>query len=397
MTEHEFNNLLERYQQGKATDKEKLALEKWLEQRSTGNPFGRLSATEKEKIRMAMLTQVNEKLRADKHITTTRNIPAYTIPFQTVYRIAASLLLMAVVGYGAYQLWQPTETVASLPVQTDFVAGGDKAVLKLADGTQIELDEKGSTTIPQQGVAKVVSESGKLSYLASAASAREASPLYNSISTPRGGQYQLTLADGSKVWLNAASTLRFPAVFAGAERMVELTGEAYFEIAQNKKMPFKVRIPSGAEVEVLGTHFNVMAYAEEKTIKTTLLEGAVKISSATSPSPLERAGVRLSPNQQAQITQQGSLSIIKDYDVSEAVAWKNNKFIFKDTDLEAIMYQVARWYDVEVIFEDDVRDLQFGGVISRKENASAVLQLLELTGAVNFEMEGRKINEQAFF
>jgi transmembrane sensor len=341
---------------------------------------------------MAMLTQVNEKLRADKHITTTRNIPAYTIPFQTVYRIAASLLLMAVVGYGAYQLWQPTETVASLPVQTDFVAGGDKAVLKLADGTQIELDEKGSTTIPQQGVAKVVSESGKLSYLASAASAREASPLYNSISTPRGGQYQLTLADGSKVWLNAASTLRFPAVFAGAERMVELTGEAYFEIAQNKKMPFKVRIPSGAEVEVLGTHFNVMAYAEEKTIKTTLLEGAVKISSATSPSPLERAGVRLSPNQQAQITQQGSLSIIKDYDVSEAVAWKNNKFIFKDTDLEAIMYQVARWYDVEVIFEDDVRDLQFGGVISRKENASAVLQLLELTGAVNFEMEGRKIN-----
>lgn len=386
MTESEIRNLLNRYQQGLCTPEEKQMIDRWLESESNAPaPF----PTEAEKIRIKNKLQAaiykNAGLPEKSRLTISEGSESYTNSFTAtkswgIYRIAASLVLLAVVGYGAFRYLQPDEII-STPIAQDIKAGGDKAILKLADGTQVELNGKG-TVIPQQGVATVINQNGKLSYVSQLAKANES--VINTVSTPRGGQYQLTLADGSKVWLNAASSLKFPAAFSGNERVVELTGEAYFEVAHNKEMPFKVRIPSGEEVTVLGTHFNVMAYTEEELVKTTLLEGSVRVTS-------KKGNSILAPNQQALMTKQGDLSVVRDYNVDEAVAWKNGSFVFNDTELEVIMRQVARWYDVEVVYENDLRDLQFGGVVSRKENVSAVLNLLELTSAVDFEIQEKKI------
>jgi transmembrane sensor len=187
--------------------------------------------------------------------------------------------------------------------------------------------------------------------------------------------------------LNSVSSLEYPTSFSGSHRVVKLSGEAYFEVAKNMDMPFKVVLPTGVEVQVLGTHFNVMAYEDEADIKTTLLEGSVKVSGAGAPAD----AVILSPNQQARLSKEGKISVTKDLDASQAIAWKNGTFSFDDTDLEVIMRQLARWYDVEISFENDVRSLQFFGMVSREENASAVLKLLEQTGKVDFEIEGKKI------
>jgi transmembrane sensor len=296
---------------------------------------------------------------------------------------AIGAIVISVTALYFYQLPVAPQTIVKNSV---IAPGGTKAVLQLADGSKVELDSASAVGIPKQGATQIVNAAGKISYQRSGESSEQ---LFNTILTPRGGQYQIQLSDGSKVWLNALSSLRYPTDFSGAERVVELTGEAYFEIAKNnnngKSMPFKVRTPSGVEVEVLGTHFNIMAYEEEPAIKTTLLEGSVKITSADHTSAL------LEPSQQAQITKEGRVAILKNYNVNQAVAWKNNLFVFKNTELDVIMRQVSRWYDVEVVYKDDVRSRQFIGRMSRMENASEVLDLLKLTGAVDFEIQGRKI------
>jgi transmembrane sensor len=313
-------------------------------------------------------------------------------PSIVFYRLAAAIGFLLLASAGLY-LYINKQVVEKSIVKTHVITpGGNKAILQLADGSRVELDSAGTSQLPRQGASSVLNRAGQISYQATGSSSET---LYNSVITPRGGKYQLQLSDGSKVWLNAVSSLRYPTAFSGNERIVELTGEAYFEIAKNKSMPFKVRLASGGgekgEVEVLGTHFNVMAYEEEGPIKTTLLEGSVKVSSQ------KVKGAILSPNQQAQIFNDGKLSLIKRYDVSLAVAWKNDTFLFDDTDLASIMRQVARWYDVEVVYEGDeaskneLKKIQFGGKVSRRENASEVLNLLKLTGAVDFEVKGRTI------
>lgn len=297
-----------------------------------------------------------------------------------ITRIAAAVLLVSVSAFIAYTYFSKPAVEQNI----DFVAGTEKAMLQLADGTTVPLNGK-TSAIPNQGIAQVQSADGQLSYIATSDTDEI---VYNSIKTPRGGQYQLTLADGSKVELNAASSLRFPTAFSGNERVVELVGEAYFEIAslsgaEGKKMPFRLRLANGAEIEVLGTHFNVMAYAEETAIKTTLVEGSVKVTNGSNSSVL-------SPNQQAIISKDGLITI-ENVNVNQALAWKNNKFVFKNTGIEEIMRQLSRWYDIDVNYEGDVKDLTFSGTISRKENASAVLSLLELTGTVKFKTQGRTI------
>jgi ferric-dicitrate binding protein FerR (iron transport regulator) len=206
--------------------------------------------------------------------------------------------------------------------------------------------------------------------------------LYNTISTPRGGQYELMLSDGSKVWLNAASSLRFSASFVGKERKVELLGEAYFEVAKNAAMPFKVKV-HGMEVEVLGTHFNINSYDNESMIRTTLLEGSVKINKNNSSSLLK-------PGQQAQMNKAGEIKIINNVDVEEAIAWKEGKFQFDKADIHDIMRQLARWYDVDVEYKGTVSS-HFGGTISRDVNLSQVLNMLHLTGEVNFQIQDKKV------
>jgi len=224
-------------------------------------------------------------------------------------------------------------------------------------------------------------------------SAKNATVLYNTITTPRGGQYQVMLSDGSKVWLNAASSLHFPTSFTGQQRIVELTGEAYFEVAhvsavgEKNKLPFIVKIitASGArrEVEVLGTHFNINAYNDESVVKTTLLEGSVKMTQ-------ESGSTLLIPGQQAQLNSNGDVNILKDADMDEAIAWKNGMFQFKKVDIKTIMRQIARWYDVDIEYQKNV-DEKFYAEISRNTNVSNVFRILEETGGVHFVIEGKKV------
>jgi transmembrane sensor len=209
--------------------------------------------------------------------------------------------------------------------------------------------------------------------------------VYNTIETPKGGQYRIDLPDGTMVWLNAGSSLRYPNRFAGQERKVALTGEAYFEVAKNKQMPF--RVVSGKQVvEVLGTHFNINAYTDEASVKTTLLEGSVNVLlQETHQSEL------LNPGQQAVVKYNGSSIVVQPVKVEEAVAWKNGYFMFVDADLESIMRQLARWYDVEVAYEGNLGSLKFGGMVSRSKSIAQTLRILELTGNVRFKVAGRRV------
>lgn len=206
--------------------------------------------------------------------------------------------------------------------------------------------------------------------------------LYNTISTPRGGQYQVVLADGSSVWLNSESFLRFPTDFMGKERRVEISGEAYFEIVKNKAMPFVVSI-NGAEVQVLGTHFNVKAYKDETLLKTTLLEGSVKFVAG-------HTTLTLKPGQQSQLKEDGDVNVLSGVDVDKVVAWKNGYFDFDGEDLATITKQLSRWYDIEVIGTGKIDD-RFYAEIPRNTKLSDVLHALELTGKVHFLIDGKKV------
>ncbi|MBC7886647.1 MAG: FecR domain-containing protein [Ferruginibacter sp.] len=273
-----------------------------------------------------------------------------------------------------------SQTQNNTPLKNDAKPGGDKAILTLGDGSTIVLDEEENGTVLLQGNTKVIKLNGKLNYSDSGLVTNEI--LYNIISTPSGGQFQVELCDGSKVWLNSVSSLRFPTSFSGKERRVEITGEAYFEIAKNKARPFIVSI-NGAEIQVLGTHFNVMAYNDESLLQATLLEGSVKFVT-------DGNSAMLKPGQQAQLSPNGRLQMVSGVDLRKVMAWKNGFFIFEGSDFETVAKQLSRWYDVEVIYDRKINDL-FYAEIPRNTKLSDVLKALELTGKVRFKINGKKI------
>lgn len=274
----------------------------------------------------------------------------------------------------------------------DVLPGGDKAMLELADGSVVILEKVNNGNLQDQNGTKIIKQDGRLVYNAAQGNPSDKIS-YNKISTPKGGQYHIILPDGSKVWLNAESALRFPTMFTGNERQVELTGEAYFEVAKlevpfssaetGKMKPFKVQT-NDVNIEVLGTHFNVMAYSNEKSVNTTLLEGSVRVSHLkTNNSQM------LKPGQQARINE--SIKIV-NVDTEEAIAWKNGFFHFNGADIQTVMGQIERWYNVEVDYEGEITSKHFTGIISREINASKVLDMLELTGGVKFEIKGKRIS-----
>jgi len=263
----------------------------------------------------------------------------------------------------------------------EIAPGTNKAILTLADGSTISLDDALNGNLAQQGNTKIIKFNGKLAYHPSESLANKT--VFNKIATPRGGQYQVTLPDGSEVWLNASSSIRFPTTFTGSQRVIELTGEAYFEVAKNAVMPFIVKMPQ-ANVEVLGTHFNIMSYNEESVLKTTLLEGSVKFITGNSSNLLK-------PGQQSQLAAGGKVKIESGIDVDEVIAWKNGIFHFEHSDIGAVMRQLSRWYDVEVDYSNTPVNELFHADISRKNSLSKVLKALELTGKVHFQLEGKKI------
>jgi ferric-dicitrate binding protein FerR (iron transport regulator) len=274
----------------------------------------------------------------------------------------------------------------------DIAPGGNRATLILSDSTTIDLDAANAGLLGQQGNVQIIKrKDGQLAYQPADHHPLNGAQRYNLLTTPRGGQYQLVLPDGSKVWLNAASSLRYPAEFTGKERVVELKGEAYFEIAKNAAMPFRVSIADDkggkpVQVNVLGTHFNVNAYPDEPTVNTTLLEGLVKVQKGA-------ASVTVKPGESANCQGEGGIELAAA-DMEEAVAWKNGLFKFSEASLEEVMRQLARWYDVEVVYVNGPTKDLFRGEIYRNVSVSKVLKVLEASG-VRFTVEGKKILVQS--
>ncbi|MGN6511006.1 MAG: FecR family protein [Chitinophaga sp.] len=318
---------------------------------------------------------------AEKHFPgTAEKPPARTARLRNRWWMAAAAAVAALVATGTWMLLpekQP-QPVAQQPLN-DALPGTDKATLTLADGSTITLDSSGTRVIAQQGTA-VKQTGGLLEYRPQDAAAE---PVYNTLRTPRGGQFRITLPDGSAVWLNAESSLRFPVAFTGPQRTVEMTGEAYFEISRDAAHPFRVKVTPQAEVTVLGTHFNINAYANEPGIRATLREGAVEVSAGG-------GSRRLSPGQQARVNRAGQITVLKEVDTEEAVGWKNEIFYFRDADIQSVMRQLERWYDVEVEYRGQMPERSFQGEIQRNLKLSDVLEGLRVTG-MRFRIEGKKI------
>ncbi len=296
--------------------------------------------------------------------------------------IAASFILIASILVFKFIVNDKgiTETANEVAAVTDLAPATNQAVLQLSNGTSIMLGTRSDSAFTEQNGTQINLTGNKIVYNADTNVGTEL--LYNVISTPRKGFYKLVLADGTGVWLNAASSIRYPASFIGNQRQVEVTGEVYFEVARNESLPFIVKTPNGASVKVLGTHFNVNAYSDEPTLKITLAEGSVLITKQNQEQLLK-------PGQQALIAGNANIKT-KKVDLEEALAWKNNGFYFKNAPIEAIMRQVARWYDVEVVYEGKVNQ-QFNATIPRNVPVSKLLKLLEMTNDVHFIITNKTI------
>jgi len=290
------------------------------------------------------------------------------------YAIAASLVLV-LFSIGMYvSQKQPRKELRENANQTDVEPGGNKATLTLADGSTINLNViKDGETLKEKGIEIVKEADGLIAYKAKPMESGEESIQFNTISTPKGGQYRVILPDGTKVWLNAASSLRYPTAFAGGERKVELTGEGYFEVVHDKKMPFKVATQK-QEIIVYGTHFNVNAYMDEPITKTTLLEGSIGIHLKGKASE-NGSELMLKPGEQSVLSRTSEVRI-SHVDILKEVAWKNGIFSFQGSDIHSVMREISRWYNVDVVFEGELPNIKLWGEMDRTVTASEALEIL---------------------
>lgn len=386
MNKEEVAKLLERYSAGLCTEEEITLVESWhLKELSKQN----------SDVDHAELTDAREKIWSAIQEETSIKSGNNKILW---FKIAAAAVVLFFIGIVIkHEVKKDTEAEQTVNQihQKIIHPGGNKATLTLSDGSKISLTDASNGIIAKQaGINITKTKNGSLIYTIGNASAGK-KDLYNTIETPRGGQYQINLPDGTKVWLNAESSLRYPATFDQGKRLVELKGEAYFEVAKRLdkngiRLPFKVKTELGTgrnqEVEVLGTHFNINAYRSEPSNKTTLLEGSVRIKNLQS----NKAGL-LKPGQQSSISSASPLIFISEVDAGEAVAWKEGFFSFNEENLETIMNKIARWYDVEIDYRGNKINKNFGGRISRFNSVNEVLDMLQTTGAVHFKIEGRRI------
>ncbi len=324
-----------------------------------------------------MLVKIHQKLDLKKE--SERGIKQIWI------RIAAAASVIAILGYGAFLYTHKNKADNIVQnhrthlFKNDVGPVAERAILALGDGSKLMLDKVKNGTVINQGKTKVVKTDGKLAYNAVKNNAETA---FNTLTTPRGGHYRVELPDGTQVWLNAASSIRYPTAFTADTRTVEITGEAYFEVTKNKKMPFIVKVNS-TEVRVYGTHFNVMAYNDEKAVKTTLLEGSVKCING-------KTSCMLKPGEQSELEKDGQYKVSANVDVSDAVAWKNGLFHFENADIESVMRQISRAYNVDIIYNKKPTD-HFIEEIPLNSPLSEVLKVLELTGKVHFDIQGKQV------
>jgi len=371
MQPKKIEQLLEKYNKGEATPAEKALIESWYltyRNDAPGTSHQQLEEDQQDSLNK-LLFQINSKSKR-----------SYT----SAFAIAASILVFITAGVLMFKHHQPAKQqfAAAKPVKNDIAPGGNKAILTLANGSTVVLtDAKNGKLASQGGVVVSKTADGQVKY-AETGSSSSNTLAYNTATTPKGGQYQFILSDGTKVWLNSASSIKYPVNFIGNERKVELTGEAYFEVAHNAAKPFRV-VSSGQTVEVLGTHFNINAYADENGVKTTLLQGSVKVSSAGGGSSV------IKPGEQAQFNN-GKINVVSDVDLDAAVAWKNGLFYFEDSNIQEVMRQFARWYDVDVKYEGELPSRHFSGEIPRNLNAIQMLDILSFK-KIHYKLQGKTI------
>lgn len=384
MTQPEFLQLIDKYLAGKASVEEEQLLLNFFESFQQGLEWDENLLGVKQKLEDKMLKRLQAAVKkgADTPPAKVFNIA------NALKKIAAVSIGVAIIaGLYLYKSKNADNTAIAQKNTSDKYdakPGINKATLTLADGSKLELNSAKIGVLAKAGHISVKkTKDGQLIYLIAPSKNADANtPIaFNTINTPVGGQYQVILPDGTKVWLNAASSLKYPTLFKGGQRTVELTGEAYFEVTKNAAMPFYVKA-NNMQVKVLGTHFNIMAYNNEPAIKTTLLEGSVQLSSGT-------ANNTLKPGQQGVLDKYGKINV-SDVNAEHAIAWKNGYFEFNRSGIHEIMNQLARWYDIEIAYEGNIPDDEFVGKIERSAKLSQVLKILRLS-KIHFVLENKKL------
>lgn len=374
MDVQQIKDLLKRYEQGQCTEQEVAWIETWYlnqQARPIENSIEEL---------IADLDEVEHKLL--EHIAVKR---------VTLWpRIAAAASILCVLSIGGYFLLhkRAPQLATENKLVNEIAPGSNKAVLTLSNGKKISLTDAGDGTIATDGNQLIKKTSkGSVVYITNGSVAKDHQLVFNTITTPRGGQWPVTLPDGTKVMLDAASSIKYPITFMGNERKVEVNGQAYFEVVHNAAKPFRV-ITKGQVIEDIGTKFNVNAYDDEPAYKTTLLEGAVKVVYPRAASLSEREGILLKPGQQT--TLQNNRLTVSNADMEHALAWKNGYFNFKDEKIESVMRKLSRWYDIEIEYKGDLPDKLFEGEIPRNINLSQALKVLQVAN-IHFTVVGKKI------
>jgi transmembrane sensor len=303
-------------------------------------------------------------------------------------RVAVAASIALLLGTGIFYFTKPKEQIIQVAAkQQEIAPGGNRGILTLSNGKQIILANiSAKDTIAKEGeeVTIKMGANGVITYVINpdADTSKEDPNSFNTLSTPTGGQYNIVLADGTKVYLNTVSSIKYPTQFNSDQRVVELEGEAYFEVAKNKNKPFIVK-SANQTIEVLGTHFNVHAYNNETVVKTTLLEGSVAVTYKNEKSVLK-------PGQQSSVSDNFTKIKIREVDTEATIAWKNGRFKFDNADLKTVMKQLERWYGIKVEYRGDVSDVRFNGGTFMNKNLSEVLKVLELSD-IKFKVEGKTI------
>lgn len=377
------NNLpeaIDNYLEGTASEEEKILVNNWYE---SFDDKVAVVPVSRENYRDIVNERLQQRINASTGTTFTKmEAPVKKMAYLRYAAACAAILLIV----GAAFLYQSNNGDKENQLHTlaiDLKPGENRAMLTLANGRNIRLNHASKGIIGTENNIQIKNTTaGQVEYLLEGLST-ESQPGYNTLTTPNGGQYQLKLADGTLVWLNAGSSLKYPVSFTGTERRVHLSGEAYFEVAKNKLKPFKVEY-AGQIVEVLGTHFNIRAYADGKPAQTSLLEGLVSVTHGTDR-------IRLRPGQQSIINAtSGKLTKHLIPDTDAIIGWKNGTFNFDSADIKTIMEEFSRWYDVQVVFNGPAPDYHLSGTYKRDINGATLLKVFKLTG-LKYNLEGHKI------
>lgn len=385
MDKEHFLLILEKYLDDKATEEEVNFLYVYYSLfMADADVIELLKGNEKEKLKLNIKAGIDGYI--DGHID--RADPVRKLRLWPLIAAAATVVLVIGAVLFVFKQRIAGNQITAQVAKNEVVPGSNKAILIMPNGKTISLTDAANGLVVQQaGVSIRKSKGGQLTYVVNHTPTTErqaATADWNTIRTPRGGQYEVMLADGTHVWLNAASSLRFPQTFNGPQRLVELSGEAYFEVAKDKSHPFIVQA-NGTKVQVYGTHFNVNAYPDNSMVTTTLLEGSVQMSH-------NGQATMLIPGEQGTSPVSGGAVAVSRADLQQAIAWKNGYFLFHDLGLAEVMRQVSRWYDVDIEFQDEeVKSREFGGVISRYKSITQLLDNMQLTGSAHYKIEGRRV------